>query len=323
MSKMVQTVLGPCRGSELGVALMHEHLMIGWPGWESDGAARPLDRAAARAECVERMLELKELGMTTFLDPCPIDLARDVEFMAEVAQGSRVNVICATGLYKEDLGAAPYYKFRAGFGDVIGEMTETFVKELTDGIGTTGIKAGIIKVATSAHQISPYEKMVLTAAARAHRATGAPITTHTEEGTMGREQLDIFAAEGVDVRHVIVGHSCGSADLRYHVDMLDRGAYLGFDRFGLEILHPDRLRIAALIGLIGIGFSHRIVLSHDTVWCWRGRPLQIPSALMPNWNPTHVFKHVVPTLREAGVAEATITGMLRDNPRRYFDGTDT
>lgn len=321
MPQSVQTVVGPCNVADIGVALMHEHLMIGWPGWETDTAAAPLDRAGARAMCVERMLELKELGMSTLVDPCPIDLARDAEFMAEVAQAARVNVICATGLYKEDQGAAAYYKFRAALGDVVGEMTETFVKELTTGIGSTGIKAGIIKVATGARQITAYERNVLTAAARAHKATGVPITTHTEEGTMGREQLDIFASEGVDLSRVIVGHSCGSTDLRYHVDMLERGAYLGFDRFGLEMIHPDRLRVAALIGLVGIGFAHRIVLSHDTVWCWRGRPLQIPSTLMPNWNPTHVFKTVVPALRAAGVSADKITTMLRDNPRRYFTGS--
>jgi phosphotriesterase-related protein len=322
MANTVQTVLGPCAPENLGVSLMHEHLMIGWPGWETDASAPALDRRATRERCVERMLELKDLGMSTLVDPCPIDLARDVELAAEVAQAAGVNVICATGLYKEDQGASAYYKFRASVGDVVGEMTETFVKELTDGIGSTGIRAGLIKVATGAHQITSYERMVLTAAARAHKATGAPITTHTEDGTMGREQLDIFAAEGVDLRHVIVGHSCGSADLRYHVDMLDRGAYLGFDRFGLELLHPDRLRTAALIGLLGIGFAHRIVLSHDSVWCWRGRPLEIPSGLMPNWEPTHVFKHVIPALREAGVAESKITAMLQDNPRRYFAGRD-
>jgi predicted metal-dependent phosphotriesterase family hydrolase len=72
---------------------------------------------------------------------------------------------------------------------------------------------------------------------------------------MGREQLDIFTAEGVNLRHVIVGHSCGSADLRYHVDMLDRGCMLGFDRFGVDLLHPDSLRMATLIGLLGIGFE--------------------------------------------------------------------
>lgn len=316
---MITTVLGPVAPANLGVTLMHEHLMIGWPGWETDAAAPPFDRTETRRRCIERMQELKALGLRTFLDPCPIDLGRDAEFMAEVAQAAGVNLICATGLYKEDQGAPSYFKFRAQFSDVISEMSETFVKELTEGIGDTGIRAGIIKVATGAHKISPYEEMVLRAAARAAKATGARITTHTDEGSMGREQLDIFASEGIALQRVIVGHSCGSADLRYHVDMLDRGCILGFDRFGLEILQPDRLRTAALIGLLGIGFHSQIVLSHDSVWCWRGRPLAIPAEALPNWHPAHVFKTVLPALREAGVSEEKIRALMVDNPRRFFE----
>jgi len=320
MRDSIQTVLGRRPPSELGVTLMHEHLIIGWPGWEFDAAAPSFDRAEVRKVCVDRMLELKELGMRSLVDPCPMDLGRDVEVMAEVAEATGINLVCATGLYKENQGAAPYFSFRANFSDAVAEMTESYVKELTEGIGTTGIKAGVIKVATGPNQITPYERMTLTAAARAHKATGAPITTHTDDGTMGREQLDILGAEGVDPRDVIVGHSCGSADLRYHVDLLDRGAYLGFDRFGLEILHPDRLRTAALIGLLGIGFERQIVLSHDSVWCWRGRPLPIPAEAQPLWNPTHIFRRIVPALREAGVAEHKIDAMLVENPRRYFEG---
>ena len=178
-----------------------------------------------------------------------------------------------------------------------------------------------IKVATGVGQITDYERMVLTAAARAHKATGVPITTHTDHGTMGREQLDIFTAEGVDPRRVVIGHSCGSSDLAYHVDMLDRCAYLGFDRFGLEIIHPDRLRTAALIGLLGVGFENQIMLSHDSVWCWLGRPLPIPPEALGKWNPTHVFKNVIPALREAGVSQAKIDAMLVGNPGRYFAGS--
>ena len=200
--------------------------------------------------------------------------------MAEVAERSGVRIVCATGLYKEDQGAPAYFKFRSQFGDALGEMTDLFVRELTEGVGSTGIRAGVIKVATGAHRITPYEELVLRAAARAHRATGAPITTHTDEGTMGVEQLAILEAEGVSAGAVVVGHSCGSSDLDYHLAMLDRGAYLGFDRFGLEILHPDRARVAALIGLLGLGFERRIVLSHDTVWCWRGRAPRLPPSTM-------------------------------------------
>ena len=314
----VNTVLGPKNPTQMSLTLMHEHLLIGWPGWEADALAPPQARADIVATCTERMLELKELGVRTVLDPCPIDIGRDVEIMAEVSQRSGVDVICATGLYKEDLGAAPYFRFRDPFVDVVAEMTEIFVREITEGVGDTGIRPGVIKVATSAHRVTPYEEGVLRAAARAAKQTGLPITTHTDEGSMGREQLDILAAEGADLGRVIVGHACGSADLRYHTDLLDRGCYLGFDRFGLELLQPDRLRLAALIGLLGIGFHERIVLSHDCVWCWRGRPLPLPVELAPEWDSNHVLKRIVPRLRAAGVSEEKITAMLVDNPRRYF-----
>ena len=202
--KTVQTVTGPVASGELGTTLMHEHLMIGWPGWEAEA---PADRAARREHakrCVDRMLELRDLGLATFLDPCPIDLGRDVELMAEVAHATGVHIVCATGLYKEDQGAPAYFKFRAQFGDGLKEMTDVFIRELTEGIGETGIRAGVIKVATSAHRITPYEEMVLRAAARAHLETGVPITTHTDEGTMGVEQLEILVGQGVAPQAIVV-----------------------------------------------------------------------------------------------------------------------
>jgi phosphotriesterase-related protein len=314
----VQTVTGPCSPSELGRTLMHEHLLVGWPGWEAhlgDDRAAHADR---RRICVERMHELRELGVRSLLDPCPIDLGRDVELAAEVAAASGVRIVCATGLYKEDEGAPAYFRFRGQFGDAVSEMADLFVRELSEGIGDTGIRAGVIKVATGAGRITPYEESVLRAAARAHKATGAPITTHTDRGTMGLEQLAILGEEGVTASAVVVGHSCGSSDLDYHLAMLDRGAYLGFDRFGLEILHPDRARIAALVGLLGVGFASRIVLSHDSVWCWRGRPFEVPAGVLADWEPTHLFRRIIPRLLEAGVRQEQIETMLVENPQRYF-----
>jgi phosphotriesterase-related protein len=316
----IQTVLGTIDAHDLGPTLMHEHLMIGWPGWEADLAALQPTRTDSFKLCVDRLEELKGHGLRTLLDPCPIDLGRDVEFAAEVAQRAGVNLICATGLYKEDQGGNAYFRFRARFQDVIGEMAEIFEREIREGVGTTGIRAGVIKVATGEGQITPYEESVLRAAARAHKATGVPLTTHTEHGTMGPQQLDIFASEGVDLARVIVGHCCGNSDLAYHTAMLDRGCYIGFDRFGLEILQPDRLRKAALVGLIAIGFDRQIVLSHDSVWCWLGRPLPRSVGTLDNWEPSFVFREVVPFLRNAGVAQDRIDNLLIHNPRRYFGG---
>src|SRR5438552_15035622 len=203
----VQTVTGPCSPDALGTTLMHEHLLVGWPGWEAYAAEDRAQRRERVGRCVGQMQELHGLGVRTLLDPCPIDLGRDVELMAEVAERSRVRIVCATGLYKEDLGAPASFKFRTQFGDAPAEMTDVFVHELSEGVGETGIRAGVIKVATGAHRITPYEELVLRAAARAHRATGAPITTHTDEGTMGAEQLDILTGESVPSDAIVVGHS--------------------------------------------------------------------------------------------------------------------
>jgi phosphotriesterase-related protein len=314
--KSINTVTGTMTAEQLGTTLMHEHLLIGWAGWELDCAAPKFERKTAFKNAVDRLKELKDLGLQSFVDPCPMDIGRDVNFMAEVAEASGVRIVCATGLYKEDLGNTAYFKQRS-----IDEIAEVYSAEVTKGIGNTGIKAGIIKCATGKGQVTPYEQNCLRAAARAHLRTGAPITTHTEDGTMGREQLDIFESEGVDFKHVIIGHSCGSADLHYHTDMLDRGCYIGFDRFGLDFIHPDKLRLAALIGLLGVGYEQQIVLSHDSVWCWLGRGLDLPpetAKLVENWKPSHVFQNIVPALKRAGVSEDKIRAMLVENPRRYF-----
>ena len=314
--KSINTVTGTTTAEQLGTTLMHEHLLIGWAGWELDCAAPKFERRAAFKNAVDRLKELKDLGLQSFVDPCPMDIGRDVNFMAEVSEASGVRIVCATGLYKEDLGNTAYFKQRS-----VDEIAEVYSSEITKGIGNSGIKAGIIKCATGKGQVTKYEENCLRAAARAHLRTGAPITTHPEDGTMGREQLDIFASEGVDLQRVIIGHSCGSADLGYHRDMLDRGCFLGFDRFGLDFLHPDKLRLAALVGLLGVGYEKQIVLSHDSVWCWLGRGLDLPpetAKLVENWKPTHVFQNIVPALKRAGVSEEKIRAMLVENPRRYF-----
>ena len=314
--KQINTVTGTASPEQLGTTLMHEHLLIGWAGWELDCSVPKFERKTALRNCVERLKEVRDLGLETFVDPCPMDIGRDVTFMAEAASASGVRIICATGLYKEDLGNTAYFKQRS-----VDDIAAVYIEEINRGIGGTGIKAGIIKCATGKDQVTKYEDMCLRAAARAHKATGVPITTHTEEGTMGREQLAIFASEGVDLRHVIIGHSCGSSDLRYHTDMLDQGTLLGFDRFGLDFVHPDKLRLAALIGLLGVGYENQLVLSHDTVACWLGRGLDLTPETakgIENWTPIHVFKNIVPALKRAGVGDAKIRTMLVENPRKFF-----
>ncbi len=319
----IATVTGDIGNEALGKTLMHEHLTIGYPGFETDTVRPGPKRADRIAICVDKIDELKDLGFATLLDPCPNDLGRDVELMAEVAQRTGFNVICATGLYKQEEGGYAYWEFRRRFGEPQADaMAEVFVRELTDGIGETGIRAGIIKVATGPGRITDYERTVLEAAAKASVETGAPITTHTDEGTMGEAQQRVLTELGVPAHRIIIGHSCGTDDHDYHMAIARGGSYLGFDRFGIEVLFPDEKRVAALARLIHAGAGDRVVVSHDSVWCWRGEPL--PAALIaanPDlFDPTHFSRRIVPKLVEAGVGADQIESILSDNPRRFFAG---
>ena len=322
--EFVNTVTGPIRVEDLGVTLMHEHVLIGYPGWEADTLRPGPARAEIVSTAVEKIRSMQEIGIQSMLDPCPNDLGRDVGLAAEVADKTGFNIICATGLYKENEGGFAHWHFVRSIGRGVEAMAELFIHELTRGIGDTGVKAGIIKVATGAGKITDYEYDVLSAAATAAVETGAPITTHTDQGTMGEEQQAFLLEKGVPAHRIIIGHSCGSSDHDYHMRLLEKGSYLGFDRFGLDILAPDEQRIDALVALLQKQQERRIVVSHDSVWCTRGQPF--PAEMLAAidvdklFNPTHFHRNIIPALLARGVSREQIDTMLVDNPRRFFQG---
>jgi phosphotriesterase-related protein len=119
----------------------------------------------------------------------------------------------------------------------------------------------------------------------------------------------------------MIGHMGGSADLAYHTSVLERGVFIAFDRLGLDVIVSDSLRIACIVGLIGIGFARRIMLSHDYVPFFIGQDsAQIAAvrAVQPNWHYAHVLENVIPSLREAGVPESIRDTIMINNPRRLF-----
>ena len=314
---------GTITPDDLGCTLMHEHLMIGYPGWEADTLRPGPTRREMFEVCVDRIEEMKAKGITAMLDPCPNDLGRDVEFMAEVAQRTSFNLICATGLYKQAEGGVAYWHFRGNFGPVVDAMAELFIRELSEGIGSTGIRAGIIKVATGPGQITDYERNILLAAAKASVETGAPITTHTDEGTMGDEQQRILTGHGVPAHRIVIGHSCGTSDHAYHMKIARGGSYLGFDRLGLDALHPDAERVKSLLAVLAAGGGDRLVVSHDSVWCWRGEPFANPEVartFAESHTPLHFTRKIAPQLAEGGATQVQIRALTVDNPRRFFAG---
>ena len=318
----LETVTGSITPDQLGKTLMHEHLLIGYPGSEADTVNPGPSRDERVARCIDRIQEIQDLGFSSLLDPCPSDLGRDVELMAAVAQKTGFQIICATGLYKQSEGGFPYWHARATFGPTVDAMAEIFIKEITEGIGETGVKAGIIKVATGKGEMTDYERTIFEAASKASAETGAPITTHTDEGTLGDLQQQVLTDGGALPHRIVIGHSCGTTDHDYHMKIARGGSYLGFDRFGINALQPDEDRVDALAKLISTGAGDRIVVSHDSVWCWKGQPFPpaVEQAMTQEWNPSHFSLRIVPKLKDRGVTDAQIDALLIDNPRRFFAG---
>jgi phosphotriesterase-related protein len=317
----INTVLGSCDPADLGATLVHEHLVAGMPGWELDNAN--FDRAREFGIVAGAVEEVKQKGVATLIDPCPMELGRDPEFAAAVSDKTGMRVIMSTGLYNDVLGIPTHFRMQDP-----DDIAELYVRELTEGIGSTGIKAGLIKTATSGtaghpgeKNLTPIEERVFKAAARAQKATGVPILVHNSETSpLGRQVLDLLGGEGVEPKRVMIGHACGVGDMRYYFDILERGAWLGFDRFGIEMIASDRMRLASLIGLLGVGYS-RIMLAHDTVSCWLGRrskDIQSMYKRSPKWRLTNIPDNILPALRKAGVPEDLVDALMVRNPRDYF-----
>lgn len=197
----VESVTGPIDCRDLGVTFLHEHICSTSPGfWQAwpelfGGREVFIEQAAAA------LRELKATGGGTFVDVSTMDLGRDVRMLRDISVQSGMPIVACTGHW---LDGSRSMQVRT-----VEEITEFFLHEIRDGLEGTGIKPGIIKVATAdSATLSAFEEKILRAAARAHRESGLPITTHTgAKMEVGLRQAAVLEDEGVDPTRVHVGHS--------------------------------------------------------------------------------------------------------------------
>jgi len=313
---MVNTVLGPVDVNDLGFTLMHEHI-------RESSAGVPftfpelVDRDEAIARGVEIISEAHAEGVRTYVDVSTMDLGRQVTVIRDVAEQVEVHVIAATGLWLDipraiSNGATP------------DQLARVFIREIEDGIEGTGIKAGIIKVATSEEGVTPANELVLRAAARASNATGTRITTHTAAlAKVGNDQVAIFEEEGVDLRRVNIGHSNNTQDMEYLTGLIRKGCTLGMDSFpggrGGSLNWEQRTQV--IKQLIDLGYANWVTVSHDGGDGRPAHPESIAERLASNPDRiSFISRKVLPRLRELGTSEEDIRAITVDAPRRYFSG---
>lgn len=322
---LINSVSGPLKPEQLGRTLMHEHFLFGFCGYQGDATLGGFKEEEYTVACVQAVEDARAYGVDTIVDATTNECGRNPRFLKKIADMTGISIICSTGYYFEAESAFAYWNFRKSFADIEQEIYEMMLTEVTEGIEGTGIKAGVIKLASSNGQITPVEETFFKAAARVQKETGVVIITHTQLGTMGPQQAELLIANGGIPEKIAIGHMCGNTDIDYQEAVLRQGVYVNFDRIGLEgeLFHTptDEQRMDIIKTLVDKGYGNKILLGHDSVNVNLGRGLIMTPFMqeaMKDANIRTVGKKILPGLAKRGMTEEQIDALLRANPRAIF-----
>jgi phosphotriesterase-related protein len=324
----VATVRGPVDSSELGWTYMHEHIFTVTADMQRNYPEEWGDDDQRVADAAEKLRAMAAQGVRTMVDPTVVGLGRNIPLVQRVAElVPELQIVVATGIYTYD--SVPFFfQYRdPTVRELLGDpgpdpMIDYFVRDITEGIGDTGVKAGMLKCAIDHPGLTPGVERVMRAVAAAHHQTGVPITVHTHPGShTGRDVRRVLCdEEGVDPRRVVLGHSGDSPDCDHLSELAEAGFVLGMDRFGINLEVTFEQRADTVVEMCRRGYAGQMVLSHDAQCYIDWMPPQLPAVVLPQWHYRHIVDDVLPYLREHGVTEEQITTMLVEVPRRVFEG---
>jgi phosphotriesterase-related protein len=322
---VVQTVQGPMDASKLGFTLPHEHICASSAGFMQTWPEFFGGRTNFISKVVDRLKAVRgEGGVDTIVDVTHADVGRDIRLIEEVSRKSGMQIVACTGHW--------LYPSLSMDARTANELADFFVLEIERGIEGTDIKPGVIKVATDHEGVTPFLEEALRAAARASKATGIPVTTHTYAADrIGEKQADLFENEGLNPAVVCLGHCDDSNDMGYLTGLVKCGYTIGMDHMTWgtrdEKAAPARVlswqqRAESIKKLIDAGFCNKIFLSHDWYFGISMAAVEAMEA-MQKMNPDGMLfntRKTIPYLKQIGVTDQQIRTITVENPRHFFGG---
>ena len=305
MRQIIRTVRGDIAPHELGMCAMHEHL-LGRPPMPFDAE---LDLVLDDAQAVQHDVRLfQHAGGRAIVEMTPIDYGRNISGLAQIADACDVHIVAVSGFLKEK------FAYDWLINQSPEHLSQRLIDDITIGVDGTPYRAGLIKAASSLHQITPLERTAFVAAALAQHATGATISTHTEAGTMAHEQVELLIQHDVPFERIIIGHCDRLLDLEHHKSLLHRGVTIGYDQIGKSKYASDTVRAEMIAALCAAGFASQLVISCDIARRSGLRGYGYREA--PSY--AHLLTEFTALLGEAGVSESHIAQMLISNPSRLL-----
>ncbi|XP_065919019.1 phosphotriesterase-related protein-like [Dysidea avara] len=341
----MQTVLGVIDPAELGFTLPHEQLLYdisnlfvkdNYTGQDFSDLEFELPNMGNIRQypySVKKNLKMtdddviiselqlyKKAGGRSIIDTAANGMFACREKLPRISGESGVHIICGTGFYVDS--CAPSYAKTMSER----EMVDFMVKEITMGIGDTGIKAGIIGEIGCSWPLTDFERCVLRAAAICQKETGAPLVIHPGRDVLAPfEILDILEKAGADISHTVMSHLDRTFDNNDDfIRLAKRGCYLSLDQFGIETSHyqlnpsvdhiSDAARLKTLHHLVSAGYTNQLMISHDMCLVHRlskygGHGFQ------------HIPENVVPKMLERSFTKEAVKMITEDNPREWLTFT--
>ena len=299
---MIRSVCGDISKEKLGVTMCHEHFIVDLSIVRKDGESK----IETVEEVVPEIKKMMDLGAQSAIEVTTNDMYRDVKKLKEISEITKLNIVAATGFYLSEYH--PEWLTDASAE----QIADVMVKDLTEGIDGSDIKAGVIgEIASSKDSFVGQEKKVLIASAIAHTRTGAAVTTHTGKAT-AIETIETLLSNGVEPDKIVIGHQDLVDDTKYHLSLLKYGVNIGFDTCGKISYQSDEVRAMNIKKLIDAGYGDHIMLSNDI-----SRRTYFTS--YGKFGYTAVLERVVPLLKEYGCSQEDINKLLIDNPARIFN----
>ena len=304
---IIMTVNGPVSSKEMGVSLIHEHILVDFIGADSITEQR-WDKSKVVDRSLPFLKQIKDLGCQTFIECTPAYLGRDPLLLKFLSYSSGLNILTNTGYY--GAGNNKYIPQHT-FNETADQLAARWIMEWDNGIDGTGVKPGFIKIGVEKGNLTDLHKKLVVAAARTHLKTGLTIASHTGPAVPAFEQLDILKNEGVAPEAFIWVHAQSEKDLGNHVKAAKMGAWIGLDGLNDNNL-TDYIRM--IKNLRDNNLLNKILLSHDAGWY---HPGEENGGEYRGY--TTLFEKLIPALRNEQFSEKEIKQLLVINPAKAFE----
>lgn len=285
--------------------LSHEHVLVDFIGADSI-RPRSWSHPNIMKEILPYLEDLAPFKVNYFVDATPAYLGRDVLLLEKLATKTGLKIIANTGLY----GARGNKYLPKYVSEITAEeLAKKWIDEFENGIDSTTIKPGFIKIGVdTADPLDTLHKKLVKAAALTSLETGLTIASHTGKAVGLWPQLEMLEEMGGDLAKFIWVHAQVEEDNNSYLKAAAKGCWISLDGLGWDMdKHLSKLVFAKENGILD-----RILISHDAGWY---DPQKNRQSITPY---TDIFTKLLPSLRARRFSEHEISMLLSVNPSKAF-----